>query len=177
MDRKKQLENSIKSVFETKLLNLSNKIEILNLVINRYNYYKDIHCDKDIDILDRIIQIKKLNSKIHKINENLIGNEADKIKSFNTSGTGSLRYSLFVEDPAPAINKSLCKYDFLPLSEKYLNVLKNLFKDSTTVATPHITNELLVVLPKIKSGCLLYRVSKDGLDPKKFHDLCDNKGK
>jgi len=175
-ERQKQILASIKSVFDSKLNNLTKKIDIFNCVINRYFYYKNIHCDKDIDILDRIIQLKKLNTKIHKLDLNTKG-KAENITNFNTINIGSLKHSLFIEDPTSAISKSLYKYDFLPLSEKYLAVLKNVFINSTTVSEDYITNELLVVLPKIKSGVLLYRISRDTCEAKVFHELCDNKGK
>ena len=39
-----------------------------------------------------------------------------------------------------------------------------------------ITSDLLITLPKIKNGILLYQISRDGPSANLFHDLCDNKG-
>ncbi len=156
---------------------ITTKLDAYNLVSNRYNYYKNMVCDVDIDILERIRQLKKLNIKIHKIPLNDRNNlNIDLFSSLQKKHESSLKQSLFSFDPCPQIKKRIEKFDFIPYSQHHLDTLKTLFHNSTTVSSELITNDILLVLPRIKSGCLLYRVSKDVSSPQNFHKFCDNKG-
>ena len=132
-------------------------------------------CDIDIDILKRIKQLKKLNVKINKLEINEKVNTSRNVSILSADDT-SLKQSMFSIDPSLLIKKTIDKFDFMHISQKNLDNLKALFKNSTTVTSDLITNDILLVFPRIKSGCLLYRVSRDTASPGKFHMRCDNKG-
>ena len=147
------------------------------MISNRYNYYKNLISDQDIDILQRIKQLKKLNTKINKLEINdKVYNSRDIYKSIISVNESTLKHSLFNFEPYSKIKINLEKFDFIPFTEKHLDTIKHLFKDSKTVTSDIISNDILLVLPKIKSGCLLYRVSRDQSSPINFHKMCDNKG-
>lgn len=88
----------------------------------------------------------------------------------------SLKNSILTENPALKIIKCLNKLDFIPVYEKELKILRQVFKDSNIIKPDLITSDLFNCLPKIKSAALLYKISKDGADPKTFHEKCDNRG-
>ena len=175
--RQEKISLDIKNIFNDKLKLLNRKFNTFTLIVNRYNYYRSFICDKDIDVLDRIKQVKNLNKKIHKIEEK------EKIIWSNIINTNnadlqveSLKFSIFVDDPTNSVKKALNKYQFLPLTENSLLTLKNIFAKSALITPDLIISELLITLPIIKTGCLLYKVSRDGPSPNTFHEMCDNKG-
>lgn len=176
-ERQSQVEKKISHIFNKKIGRISTKIDAYNIISNRYNHFKNMVCEIDIDILERIKQLKKLNTKINKLelNEKKFTN-LDIFSSILNIDDSSLKQSLFSFDPCAKIKKNLEKFEFIPFSQSHLDILKALFKNSTTVSSDLITSDILLVLPRIKSGCLLYRVSKDISSPSNFHKFCDNKG-
>jgi hypothetical protein len=133
--------------------------------------------DIDINILDRIKQLKKLNVKINKLElDDKFSPNRDILTSILNTNESSLKQSLFSLDPSPYFKKRIEKLEFVPFTQKHLDILRGMFKGSTTVSQDLITNDVLLVLPRIKSGALLYRVSRDTSSPNMFHKLCDSKG-
>jgi len=88
----------------------------------------------------------------------------------------SLKNSIITGNPLLRISKCLGKLEFIPVYEKELKILKQVFKDSSIISNEMINSDLYNCLPKIKSSALLYKVSVDGADPNKFHEKCDNRG-
>lgn len=178
-NRQNVIVNNIRTIFNDKLNNLNKKLTNFSYISNRYNYYRNLICDRDIDILDRVKQVKNLNLKINKmeLNEKFIYDSIATSKNKPLiPNYSSFKSSIFLDDPTNAIKKSIDKFRFLPLTDKSLEILKQVFESSNIISTNLITNDLLVALPKIKSGCLLFQISRDGPSPKTFHELCDNKG-
>jgi len=88
----------------------------------------------------------------------------------------SLKNSIITDNPLFKIQKALIKLDFIPVYEKELKILIQVFKDSDIIKTDIINSDIINCLPKIKTAALLYKTSVDGSDPKTFHEKCDNKG-
>lgn len=162
------LRNNIENIFSSKLDVLSNKLKNLEYIKNRYDYYRNLIVERDIDIIDRVIQIRKLNKTIQKIS-NLNYLRSD---NFNKS----LANSLFINQPTKIISSSISQFKFLPITDINISILTKIFNNSTIIKPVMLLNDFIVILPKIKSGVLLYQVSKDGASPVTFHEKCDNKG-
>ena len=163
-----KMKNYINGLFKDKLETLENKLKNFTFIKDRYDYYRNMICDRDIDIIDRVEQIKNLNKKILKI-ENL---GYLKSQSFNKS----FAQSLFINSPIKELNKIMNNFKFLPITDITISTLQHIFKDSNIIKRDMLFNNFIVILPRIKSGILLYQTSKDGVSPVTFHDKCDNKG-
>ena len=162
------LKSNIENIFSSKLDVLSNKLKNLEYIKNRYDYYRNLIVERDIDIIDRVIQIKKLNRTIQKISAlNYLRSD-----NFNKS----LANSLFINQPTKVISSSISQFKFLPITDINISILTKIFTNSTIIRPEMLLNDFIVILPKIKSGVLLYQVSKDGASPVTFHEKCDNKG-
>ena len=162
------LKNNINQIFSSKLEVLNNKLKNFTFIKTRYEHYRNLICERDIDIIDRVIQIKKLNKAIQKIS-NLNYLKSD---SFNKS----LANSLLVNPPTKVILSAISEFKFLPITDININVLTKIFAQSTIIKPEMLLNDFIIILPKIKSGILLYQISKDGASPITFHERCDNKG-
>jgi hypothetical protein len=90
--------------------------------------------------------------------------------------TSYLKNSLFINNPIKKLYFIFNKYNFIPLPVNILEHYKKLFKYSSIISYELITTDLILVLPKITSCKLLYRVSNLGPSTELFHNLCDNKG-
>ena len=167
-NKKEELINYINQLFGNKLENLENKLTNFKLVKNRYQYYRGLICDRDIDIIDRVIQIKKLNKKILKIENLGLLNSSNFNKSFSQS--------LFINEPYKEIEKILKKYSFLPITDLTMENIIKIFNNSNIIKKEFIYRDFIVILPKIKSGLLLYSTLIDGVSTITFHKKCDNKG-
>ena len=166
--KKEELINYINDLFINKLENLENKLNNFKLVKNRYEYYRNLICDRDIDIIDRVIQIKKLNKKILKIESLGLLNSANFNKSFSQS--------LFINEPYKDIEKILNKYYFFPITDITIENIMKIFNNSQIIKKEYIYKDFIIILPKIKSGILLYSTLTDGISTIIFHKKCDNKG-
>ena len=162
------LKEYIENLFKNKLETLNDKLTNFKLIRNRYDYYRNLICDRDIDIIDRVIQIKKLNKNILKI-ENLGLLHSD---NFNKS----FAQSLFSNNPTKEIKKQISSFKFLPITDITITILQKVFKKSKIINPELLFNDFIIILPKIKSGILLYQISKDGASPITFHEKCNNKG-
>lgn len=162
------LKNNINQIFSSKLEVLNNKLKNFSFIKNRYEHYRNLICERDIDIIDRVIQIKNLNKTIQKIS-NLNYLKSD---SFNKS----LANSILVNPPTKIILSAVSEFKFLPITDININVLSKIFAQSTIIKPEMLLNDFIIILPKIKSGILLYQISKDGASPITFHEKCDNKG-
>lgn len=225
--RHQEVEETLKDTFQTKIDDLEFKVNNLTFLFQRFNYFKNLVVEVDLDNLRKIERVRLVNNlmknvqfddlldtiPISQYNKIFNNEEEDKNnilknnthspfaenlnKEYNPYYGGknpselykfgkeniesiteklSLKNSVFVNDPIDKVKKHLSKYDFLPIFNNDLTVLYDLFKDSNTVSTKMINSELFSVLPKIRTGALLYRVSRDGASPDTFHYLCDNKG-
>jgi hypothetical protein len=130
---------------------------------------------------EKINKLEKIENLIYEtyMNKNIVSHTSDQniIVGMNSSLLySSFKNSVFIEDPTQGIKKITDKFNFLPLTEKSLDILKDIFTNSTTISSDLITNDLLICLPKIQSGCRIYQTSKDGPSAKIFHEMCDNKG-
>ena len=128
--KKEELINYINDLFVNKLENLVNKLNNFKLVKNRYEYYRNLICDRDIDIIDRVIQIKKLNKKILKIESLGFLNSANFNKSFSQS--------LFINDPYKDIEKILNKYYFFPITDITIENIIKIFNNSKIIKKEYI---------------------------------------
>ena len=167
-NKKMELNNYIENLFKSKLKSLENKLKNFEYVKNRYEYYRNLICDRDIDIIDRVIQIKKLNKKIHKIENLGLLNPSNFNKSFSQS--------LFINEPNKDIEKILKKYAFLPITDLTIENLIKIFNTSNIIRKELIYKDFIIILPKIKSGILLYSTLTDEVSTVAFHRKCDNKG-
>ena len=167
-NKKDELINYINNLFGNKLDNLENKLKNFKLIKNRYEYYRSLICDRDIDIIDRVIQIKKLNKKILKIENLGFLNSSNFNKSFSQS--------LFINNPQKEMHKILKKYYFLPITDLTSENIIKIFNNSNIIKKEFIIKDFIIILPKIKSGILLYSTLKDGISTITFHKKCDNKG-
>ena len=167
-NKKDELINYINNLFGNKLDNLENKLKNFKLIKNRYEYYRSLICDRDIDIIDRVIQIKKLNKKILKIENLGFLNSSNFNKSFSQS--------LFINNPQKEMDKILKKYYFLPITDLTSENIIKIFNNSNIIKKEFIIKDFIIILPKIKSGILLYSTLKDGISTITFHKKCDNKG-
>jgi len=167
-NKKMELNNYIENLFKNKLESLENKLKNFEYVKNRYEYYRNLICDRDIDIIDRVIQIKKLNKKIFKIENLGLLNPSNFNKSFSQS--------LFINEPNKDIEKILKKYAFLPITDLTLENLIKIFNTSNIIRKELIYKDFIIILPKIKSGILLYSTLTDEVSTVAFHKKCDNKG-
>ena len=166
--KKEELINYINDLFVNKLENLENKLKNFKLVKNRYEYYRNLICDRDIDIIDRVIQMKKLNKKILKIENLGLLNSSNFNKSFSQS--------LFINEPYKEIEKTLNKYSFFPITDLTIDNIIKIFSNSKIIKKEYIYKDFIIILPKIKSGILLYSTLTDGISTIIFHKKCDNKG-
>ena len=167
-NKKEEIINYINKLFGNKLENLENKLKNFKLVKNRYEYYRTMICDRDIDILDRVIQIKKLNKTIFKIENLGLLNESN--------SKNSCSQSLFINEPYKETEKILKKYSFLPITDITMESIIKIFNNSNILKKDYISKDLIILLPKIKSGILLYSTLTDGVSTITFHKKCDNKG-
>ena len=167
-NKKEELISYINNIFINKLENLENKLKNFKLVKNRYEYYRSLICDRDIDIIDRVNQIKKLNKKIFKIENLGLLNLSNFNKSFSQS--------LFINEPFKEVEKTLKKYAFLPINNLTIENLIKIFSTSNIIKKEYIFKDFIVILPKIKSGILLYSTLTDQINTITFHKKCDNKG-
>mgnify|MGYP002624375268 CR=1 FL=1 len=167
-NKKMELNNYIENLFKNKLDSLENKLKNFEYVKNRYEYYRNLICDRDIDIIDRVIQIKKLNKKICKIENLGLLNPSNFNKSFSQS--------LFVNEPNKDIEKILKKYAFLPITDLTIENLIKIFNESNIIRKELIYKDFIIILPKIKSGILLFSTLTDEISTVSFHKKCDNKG-
>ena len=167
-NKKEEMINYINKLFGSKLDNLENKLKNFKLIKNRYEYYRSMICDIDIDIIDRVIQIKKLNKKILKIENLGLLNPSNFNKSFSQS--------LFINEPYKETEKILKKYSFLPITDITIDNIIKIFTNSNIIKKEYIFKDFIIILPKIKSGILLYSTLTDGISTITFHKKCDNKG-
>ena len=167
-NKKMELNNYIENLFKSKLESLENKLKNFEYVKNRYEYYRNLICDRDIDIIDRVIQIKKLNKKIYKIENLGLLNPSNFNKSFSQS--------LFINEPNKDIEKILKKYAFLPITDLTIENLIKIFSTSNIIRKELIYKDFIIILPRIKSGILLYSTLTDEVSTVAFHRKCDNKG-
>ena len=167
-NKKMELNNYIENLFKSKLESLENKLKNFEYVKNRYEYYRNLICDRDIDIIDRVIQIKKLNKKIYKIENLGLLNPSNFNKSFSQS--------LFINEPNKDIEKILKKYTFLPITDLTIENLIKIFSTSNIIRKELIYKDFIIILPRIKSGILLYSTLTDEVSTVAFHRKCDNKG-
>ena len=167
-NKKMELNNYIENLFKSKLESLENKLKNFEYVKNRYEYYRNLICDRDIDIIDRVIQIKNLNKKIFKIENLGLLNPSNFNKPFSQS--------LFINEPNKDIEKILKKYAFLPITDLTIENLIKIFNTSNIIRKELIYKDFIIILPKIKSGILLYSTLTDEVSTVAFHRKCDNKG-
>ena len=173
------INNKINIFFGKKNEIIDKKISTLNLIHQRFDYYKNYLIVNKIIFLDNIkdklnkIQLfenlKYINRVIlNKINYDYF-NKKEKLTSYST-------FSIFINEPIKKISEAIKKYNFLPLPINILDHYKKLFKFSNILSKDLITTDLLLILPKIITCKLLYRVSHLGPSTELFHKLCDNKG-
>ena len=178
--RQKQtsLESQLENIFTQKINDLTKKINIFSMLYQKFNFLKQYHTEKDIDILKKIKRVMSLNKNIQKLEAKdiLVIDKFDNLDSNALNDNNSLLPSVFINEPFDKIRKHLTKFNFLPISNYHIKVLIDLFTNSNTMASKLITPELCAVLPKIRSGKLIYRISKDGASSESFHKNCDNKG-
>jgi len=85
--------------------------------------------------------------------------------------------SVFINNPMNRLEVVLNDFDFKDVSSRQLKHMRYCFIDSKILDAPvHITNELYIMFPRIKSSELLFRMGRDGCSPEIFHKRCDNKG-
>lgn len=184
--RKKQLdiEDQLERTFTNKIYELTKKINAFSVITQKFSYLKNHHTDKDIDILKKITRITYINRKMQLLEQkdiiimNKYNSKPAQLENatVNLNDNNSLKPSVFINDPFEKIRKHLNKFMFLPISNWHIKCLQEIFKESTTVSQALITPELCSILPRIRSGILLYRPSRDGYSPENFHRLCDSKG-
>jgi hypothetical protein len=177
--QKNVINEQINLFFEKKTEFVEKKLKTLNLIRQRFDYYQNYLMVNKISFYDNIkdklnkIQLYKnlryMNQFIfNKINYDYFNNKI-KLTSFST-------YSLFINEPLKKISYAIKKYHFLPLPINILDHYKKIFKYSNIITQDLITTDLLLVLPKITTCKLLYRVSHLGPSTELFHKLCDNQG-
>ena len=166
--KKEELANNVNNLFQNKLETLENKLKNFTLIKNRYEYFRNLICDRDIDIIDRVLQIKRFNKIIFKIENLGYLNPSNFNKSFSQS--------LFVNEPSKDIEKILNKYSFLPITDITIENLIKIFNKSNIIKKELIYKDFIIILPKIKSGVLLYSTLNNEISTIKFHKNCDNKG-
>lgn len=177
--QKEVIFNQINKFFEKKSELVEKKLKVLNLIHHRFDYYQNYLMVNKITFFDNIkdklnkIQLyKNLRHMNHfifnKINYDYFNNKI-KLTSYSN-------YSLFLNEPIKKITYAIKKYNFLPLPINILEYYKKIFKYSNIISQDLITTDLLLVLPKLTSCKLLYRVSHLGPSAELFHKLCDNKG-
>jgi hypothetical protein len=66
--------------------------------------------------------------------------------------------------------------EFVKISTRMLKKFALVFEESYIVEKEMITPELLIALPPVKTGALLYRLTEDGASCSIFHSCCDNRG-
>ena len=171
--------NKINIFFHKKEELIDKKIFNLNLIHQRFDYYKNYLMVNKITFYDNLkdklnkIQLyrnlKHMNRLIFgKINYDYF-NKKIRFTSYST-------YSIFINNPLKKLSFAIKKYNFIPLPINALDHYKKFFKNSNIISQNLINTDLLLVLPKLISCKLLYRVSHLGPSAELFHQLCDNKG-
>ena len=179
LKQKDIINSQINNFFIKKSETIEKKISTFNLILQRFDYYKNylmvnkiIFFDSIKDKLNKIQLYKNLRHMnlfiFNKINYDYFYRQI-KITSY-------LENSLFINNPIKKLYFLLNKYNFIPLPINILEHYKKLFKYSNIISYELITTDLILVLPKITSCKLLYRVSHLGPSAELFHNLCDNKG-
>lgn len=162
------IKNKIDILFNSKLNILNTRITNLTYIKNRYDHYKNLICDRDIDIIERVNMLKLLNKRITKISElNILHSELM---------NQSLHNSILINNPLTLIKNALYQYKFLPITDITVSIINKLFALSSIIKPEMILSDFIVILPKIKSGNLIYKISNDGASTYTFHEKCDNKG-
>ena len=177
--QKDVIYNKINGFFDKKTEIIDKKISTLNLIHQRFDYYKNYLMINKIKFLDSIkdklnkIQLFENLKYINRVIFNKINYDYffknEKLTSFST-------FSLFINDPIKKISEAIKKCNFLPLPINILDHYKKIFKFSNILSKDLITTDLLLILPKIISSKLLYKISHLGPSAELFHKLCDNKG-
>ncbi|CAI2385495.1 unnamed protein product [Moneuplotes crassus] len=65
---------------------------------------------------------------------------------------------------------------FAPISQSYLDKVRDLFRKSTILKPNLITPEFVSMFEKLRSTERLFQLTRDGQSPFEFHEKCDNKG-
>ena len=87
-----------------------------------------------------------------------------------------LTESTFTPSPLTEINKALSSFDFIPVTNIALEKFRKMFEPSQILSPDNLTSDLFATFPAIKSGKLLYSLSRDGPDIHKFRKICAQKG-
>ena len=204
--KQQEINKDLEEIFSYKIRDLTRKINSFTVISQKFNFFKTFNTERDLDILKKVKRMEYLIDKINLLedkdiiifnNYNIINNELNKmidrsnnnnnnsnniktniIESRNTAlkENNSLRFSVFLNYPFDKIKSIISNFSFLPIAYWNLKTLKDTFLESNTLPQNYITSDLCSILPKIRSGFLLYKLSRDGASPEVFHKLCDNKG-
>lgn len=87
-----------------------------------------------------------------------------------------LTESTFTPSPLTQINKILNSFDFIPVTNFDLEKFRKIFDSSQILSPTTLTSDFYGMLPLIKSGKLLYSLSREGPGTEKFHRNCAQKG-
>ena len=174
--------NQITEFFKKKMRDLTKKTIHLIILKRRFNYFKnfiykdnnlsEIEQNYDKQDINNIQLIKNINYFIKNILKQFPFQEYIKpIQLYKYRENSS-----FIKIPIKSITHSVNKFSFIPLSSSSLENLQKTFKNSNIINEKLINSDLLLTLPKIINGKLLYRISELGSSPEIFHERCDNKG-
>jgi len=174
--------NQITEFFKEKMRDLAKKTSDLITLKRRFYYFNNfIYKDDNLSEIERNYEKEDINNiqLIKNINYFI----KDILKNFPFKDYLTIietyKYkdnSTFIKVPIKKITHSINKFSFLPLSLSCLENLKKVFKNSNIINENLINSDLLLILPKISNGKLLYRISELGASPELFHEKCDNKG-
>ena len=169
--------NQITDFYSMKQLSLKQRYKLYKSILNRFNYFK--HCaytkpsyqttSQQINLMKLISNIEWYNNTI--LNNIPITNITDKLQLMSYK-----QHSFFINNPITKLSHLIKDFTFFPLSSTALEPLKRLFSSSNIITPNMINANMLVVLPKIKTGQLLYKVSQDGPSAELFHKKCIDKG-
>ena len=179
LSQKDIIFNQINIFFNKKKELIEKKISTLNLILQRFDYYKNYLMVNKITFRDNIkdklnkIQLYKNLKYINRLIFNKINYDYFYQK---ISLTSYPKNSLFINNPIKKISYAIKIYNFIPLPTNILEHYKKIFKNSNIISQELINTDLLLILPKMISCKLLYRVSHLGPSVELFHKLCDNKG-
>ncbi|CDW72297.1 b-box zinc finger family protein [Stylonychia lemnae] len=157
-----ELYQKIERAFQNSLKESDIVQQGFNSMQQRLTYLQAVNPQRDVDIL-----------MINKLSDDILSMDVD-MKFFYDFDISD---SVFVNNPMNRMEIVMTDYDFRDVSSRQLKNLRYCFVDSKILDGPmHITNELYIMFPRIKSSELIYRMGRDGISPEIFHKRCDNKG-
>ncbi len=179
--QKSIISNQINDFFDTKKNDLNKEKNQLMIIKNRFYYFKNfIYFNPNILIKNT----EKIKNELNNLQllKNITFFTEKILKTFNFDFYSKIynltykTFSTFLNNPLKKIEYLLNNFKFLPLNQNCCKNLKTLFEKSYIISNELINLNLLLTLPKIISGKLLYRLSEYGPSPQIFHELCNEKG-